>query len=136
MPGVFKAGGANGCRWPDYVAAVRSPPPWIRERGGEAGKTYMESQYKNRNTPMPEIAVFTKYEELLASADIDAVVISLPDHQHAQICLAAIRAGKDVYMQKPFTMTHEEGVMLRDAIVKSGRTFQVGSQRCRSVDGR
>ena len=69
------------------------------------------------------------YREILARDDIDGVVLSLPDHQHAEIALAAIRAGKDVYLQKPFTMTHEESVILRDAVVKSGRILQVGSQQ-------
>ena len=62
-------------------------------------------------------------------AQIDAVTISLPDHQHAEVALRALRAGKDVYLQKPFTMTHAEGVMLRDAVAKSGRILQVGSQQ-------
>ena len=47
----------------------------------------------------------------------------------SQVCLAAIRAGKDVYLQKPFTMTMEEAIMLRGEIVKSGRIFQIGSQQ-------
>src|SRR4051812_13908618 len=87
MPGVFKAGGADA-PLADYVAICD-----LDSKRVAIGKTYMESQYKTRTTPMPDIKVFTKYEELLASPDIDAVVISLPDHQHAQICLAAIRAG-------------------------------------------
>jgi predicted dehydrogenase len=66
---------------------------------------------------------------LLARPDIDAVTISTPDHWHAEIALAAIKAGKDVYLQKPMTMTHEEGVLLRDVVVKSGRIFQLGSQQ-------
>ena len=56
-------------------------------------------------------------------------MLSLPDHQHAEIAIAAIRAGKDVYLQKPFTMTHAESVMLRDEVAKSRRVLQVGSQQ-------
>ena len=67
--------------------------------------------------------------ELLARTDIDAVTISLPDHQHAEVALRALHAGKDVYLQKPFTMTHAEGIMLRDAVAKPGRILQVGSQQ-------
>jgi myo-inositol 2-dehydrogenase / D-chiro-inositol 1-dehydrogenase len=69
---------------------------------------------------------------MLARPDIDAIVISTPDHWHAEAALASIQAGKDVYLQKPMTMTHAEGVLLRDAVVKSGRIFQLGSQQ-RSV---
>ena len=57
------------------------------------------------------------------------MVISLPDHWHAQIALAAVRAGKDIYLQKPFTMTHAEGIVVRDTVVKIGRIFQIGSQQ-------
>jgi predicted dehydrogenase len=56
-------------------------------------------------------------------------VISTPDHQHAEAALVAVLAGKDVYLQKPFTMTHAEGVILRDAVAKTGRILQVGSQQ-------
>ncbi len=56
-------------------------------------------------------------------------MISTPDHWHAEIALAAVNAGKDVYLQKPFTMTHAEGVMLRDAVKRNGRILQVGSQQ-------
>jgi hypothetical protein len=57
------------------------------------------------------------------------VVLSLPDHQHAQVAMTALRASKDIYLQKPFTMTHAESVLLRDAVAKSDRILQVGSQQ-------
>jgi myo-inositol 2-dehydrogenase / D-chiro-inositol 1-dehydrogenase len=56
-------------------------------------------------------------------------VISTPDFWHAELALAALYAGKDVYLQKPMTMTHAEGVLLRDAVAKTGRICQVGSQQ-------
>ena len=77
----------------------------------------------------PKIRTFDNYRELLARKDIDAVVISTPDHWHAEVALAAVNAGKDVYLQKPFTMTHAEGVILRDAVKRNGRILQVGSQQ-------
>ena len=80
-------------------------------------------------TARPTIGVYTDYKELLARTDIDAVTISLPDHQHAEVALRALHAGKDVYLQKPFTMTHAEGLVLRDAVAKTGRILQVGSQQ-------
>ena len=66
---------------------------------------------------------------MVARKDIDAVVISTPDHWHAEVALAAVESGKDVYLQKPFTMTHAEGVILRDAVKRHGRILQVGSQQ-------
>ena len=117
IPGVLKAGLA------DYVAVCD-----LDSRRAPAGKAFIQ---KNRTGagPAPDMAVLADYKELLARKDIDAVVISLPDHQHAEVALAACRAKKDIYLQKPFTMTHEEGVILRDAIGKSGIIFQVGSQQ-------
>lgn len=60
---------------------------------------------------------------------MEAVVVSTPDHWHAQIVAAAVLAGKDVYVQKPFTMTIAEGVLLRNLVAKTGRIVQVGSQQ-------
>jgi len=75
------------------------------------------------------VQVTTDYRQLMSRPDIDAVVVSLPDHQHAEVVLAALYAGKDVYVQKPFTMTHAEGVLLRDVVKQTGRVLQVGSQQ-------
>ena len=101
----------------------------LDSRRAASGKTRVERLFAARNAPPQRIDVYTDYKQLLARADIDAVTISLPDHQHAEVALRALRAGKDVYLQKPFTMTHAEGVMLRDAVAKSGRILQVGSQQ-------
>lgn len=94
-----------------------------------SGKETIEKLYRGRSAPAPAVDTYSDYRELLARKDIDAVTISTPDHWHAELALAAIKAGKDVYLQKPMTMTHEEGVILRDTIVKSGRIFQLGSQQ-------
>jgi predicted dehydrogenase len=72
---------------------------------------------------------YSDYRELLTHPDLDAVVISTPDHWHAQLAAAAVLAGKDVYLQKPFTMTVAEGILLRDVVAKTGRIVQVGSQQ-------
>jgi myo-inositol 2-dehydrogenase/D-chiro-inositol 1-dehydrogenase len=101
----------------------------LDSRRAASGKTRVERLFAARNAPPQKIDVYADYKQLLARSDIDAVTISLPDHQHAEVALRALRAGKDVYLQKPFTMTHAEGVMLRDAVAKSGRILQVGSQQ-------
>ncbi len=69
------------------------------------------------------------YEEVLERDDIDAVLVSTPDHWHAAIAIAAMRAGKDVYVEKPMTLTVEEGKAMRDAEQRYGRVVQVGSQQ-------
>ena len=80
-----------------------------------------------------DIKVYYDYQELLAKKDIDAVHISLPDHQHAIVGVHAVNAGKDVYLQKPASLTIEEGRILSNAVKKSGRILQMGSQQ-RSLD--
>ncbi|MCS3794997.1 Gfo/Idh/MocA family protein [Niastella sp. OAS944] len=80
-----------------------------------------------------EIKVYYDYRELLLNKDIDAVHISLPDHQHALVGVHAVRAGKDVYLQKPASLTVEEGRILCDEVKKSGRILQMGSQQ-KSID--
>jgi predicted dehydrogenase len=74
-------------------------------------------------------ATFGDYRELIARKDIDLVQISTPDHWHAMPAIAAVKAGKDVFIQKPLTYTLEEGRLLSDAVQRYGRILQVGSQQ-------
>lgn len=74
-----------------------------------------------------------RFEEVLANPDIQAVCVTTPDHWHAAIALAAMKAGKDVYVEKPMTLTIEEGKALAAAEKKYGRILQVGSQQRSSV---
>jgi predicted dehydrogenase len=69
------------------------------------------------------------YRLLLANRDIDAVLISTPDHQHARLAIHAVRAGKDVYLQKPASLTIAEGRTMADAVARTGRILQIGSQQ-------
>ena len=75
-----------------------------------------------------ERAVYHDYRELCARPDIDAIVISSPDHWHHAHALAALEAGKDVYLEKPMTYTVEEAKEVAEAVSASGRVLQVGSQ--------
>ena len=75
-----------------------------------------------------KIATTRDYHELLARKDVDAVVIATPDHAHARIVLDALAAGKHIYVEKPLTYTIAEGKVICDAVKKSGKFFQVGSQ--------
>jgi predicted dehydrogenase len=65
----------------------------------------------------------------LQNKDIDAVLISTPDHTHAMIGVAAARAGKHIYMQKPASLTIAEGRTISNVVQKSGVKFQIGSQQ-------
>jgi predicted dehydrogenase len=70
-----------------------------------------------------------EYEQVCERPDIDAVLIATPDHWHAAISLAAIKTGKDVYCEKPMTLTIHEGRLVSDACRQYGTIYQVGSQQ-------
>jgi predicted dehydrogenase len=69
------------------------------------------------------------FRELVAQADIDAVSIVTPDHWHVLPAMAAARAGKDIFLEKPLTLTIQEGRLLSDTVRRYNRVFQVGSQQ-------
>lgn len=71
---------------------------------------------------------YRTYQELLASPDIDAVIIATPDHWHAQIVLDAVAAGKHVYVEKCMTRTFEEAKNVYNAVKASKIVFQLGHQ--------
>jgi predicted dehydrogenase len=71
---------------------------------------------------------FKYSEELLADADLDAVMIATGDHQHARILAEVVRAGKDCYCEKPMANTLEDAKLARDTVRKSDRIVQMGSQ--------
>ena len=125
MPGTFKAGGI------DYVAMCD-----VDIKRAQDGKTLTEKFYRDANGSAPEILITQDYRELMERRDIDAVVISTPDHSHAELALAAMLSGKDVYLQKPFTMTLSEGVLLRDVARRTQRIVQIGSQQRSSTQFR
>lgn len=72
---------------------------------------------------------YEKYEDLLKHDDIDAVVIAVPDHFHAIIAIAACKAGKDVYLEKPMTLTIKEGQELKKVVRETNRVLAIGSQQ-------
>jgi len=76
-----------------------------------------------------DIPCYNDYREVLARGDVDAVMAALPDHWHAIVAIDAVRAGKDIYGEKPITRTIEEGIVLRDAVFSSGCIWQTGSVR-------
>ena len=72
---------------------------------------------------------YKDYRKLLERDDIDIVTIGTPDHWHTAIAIAALRAGKDIYCEKPLTLTIDEGKQIRKVLAETNRVFQVGTQQ-------
>lgn len=91
----------------------------------------VDGRHLNRAAKLigPDCAKFKDFRELLDRKDINAVTIAVPDHWHALIAIDALRKGKDVYCEKPLTLTIEEGKALVKVAKQTGRVFQVGSQQ-------
>lgn len=71
--------------------------------------------------------IYENYNDLIERDDIDVVLIGTPDHWHAKMVIDACRAGKDVYVEKPLTLTVDEGKILNRVVKETGRVVQVGS---------
>ncbi|HZE84542.1 MAG TPA: Gfo/Idh/MocA family oxidoreductase [Puia sp.] len=103
----------------------------------EAARTLVNGVYeKKTGKPYEGVKTYRDHQELLLNKDIDAVTISTPDHWHALAAIHAVQAGKDVYLQKPASLTIGEGRTMANAVKKSGRIFQIGSQQRSSTQFR
>jgi predicted dehydrogenase len=87
---------------------------------------YAEKQSKGQYNGCKSHADF---RDLLADRNIDAVLIATPDHWHALMSILAMRAGKDVYCEKPMTLTIREAQQVRDEVRRTARIFQAGTQQ-------
>lgn len=85
-----------------------------------------------REIVRPDLPVTRRYRELLDNKNIDCIVAAVPDHWHRQVVIDAVSAGKDIYCEKPMSHTAADGVAMVDAVKKSRRIVQIGSQRVSS----
>lgn len=93
-------------------------------------KEHIEKSYAAKyGDNYTKVKTYGDYREMLKDRSIDAVAISTPDHWHAQPTIEAALAGKDVFLQKPASLTIAEGRLMADTIAKTVRIFQQGSQQ-------
>jgi myo-inositol 2-dehydrogenase / D-chiro-inositol 1-dehydrogenase len=101
----------------------------------EEGKAYIGDLYSQQTgkSGYVDVKMYDDYRELLLNPEIDAVAIATPDHWHAQPAIEAALAGKDVFLQKPTTLTIAEGRLLSNIVTRQGTVLQVCTQhRCSS----
>jgi len=119
LPGIWKYDQAN-------IMAVCD----LDANRVELGKALINGYYsKKTGKPYDGVTGYHHYRELLANKEIDAVVISTPDHQHAILAVDAVHAKKDVYLQKPASLTISEGRHMSDQVTASQQILQIGSQQ-------
>src|SRR6202048_4248370 len=119
LPGIWKYDQAN-------IMAVCD----LDANRVESGKAFVNGYYsKKTGKPYDGVTGYHNYRELLANKDIDAVVVSTPDHQHAILAVDAVHGKKDVYLQEPASLTIAEGRAMSNAVMASGQIVQIGSQQ-------
>jgi predicted dehydrogenase len=103
----------------------------------EDGKRFVNDAYAAKTgKPYNGVTGYANHHNVLANKDIDAVLVSTPDHWHALIAIDAVRAGKHVYLQKPASLTIAEGRAMSNAVQASGRILQIGSQQRSTIQFR
>lgn len=97
----------------------------------DVSQSHLAEAVKQVNQAYQDTAVQTHadFHELLARRDVDAVLIATPDHWHVPVALAAVQAGKDLYLEKPMGLSVEEDQQLRAACQRGQRIFQFGTQQ-------
>jgi len=123
MPGVWKY--TTDARNNRIIAVCDLYAPRV-----EQGKQLLNGVYSKQTGKEYAATIgYSDYRDLLSNKEIDAVIISTPDHQHARLAVAAVRAKKDVYLQKPASLTISEGRFMSDHVMSSGQILQIGSQQ-------
>ena len=117
----------------DVSAGGSGYPKWYGTDLGGRGpaKDAVDKFYaeKNRSGNNKDCVTYTDFRELLARDDIDAVIIATPDHWHAVVAVAAARQGKDIYCEKPLSLTVAGAQAMVRAVRRYDRVFQTGSQQ-------
>ncbi len=95
----------------------------------DVDKKHAEKAKKDQRIGKDKAEIYEDYRKVLDRKDIDAVIIGTPDHWHTKICIDAMRAGKDIYCEKPLTLTIDEGKKIGQVAKETKRVVQVGTQQ-------
>ncbi len=96
------------------------------KEGKDLIENYYNSKYDSKS--FIDVKMYEDYRDMLQNSEIDAVIISTPDHWHAQPAIEAALKGKAIYLQKPNSLTVEEGRLLSDIVNRQGVILQIGTQ--------
>jgi predicted dehydrogenase len=107
-----------GYYWPDQVLGRETARQWVNEHYAQ----------KTGSGRFRGCDAYGDFREIVNRSDIDAVAVVVPDHWHALIAITAMRAGKDVYCEKPLALTIHQGREMVNAVRKYQRVFQTGAQ--------
>jgi predicted dehydrogenase len=95
----------------------------------DVDKHHAERAREDRRIGKGKAEVYEDYRKVLDRKDVDAVIVGTPDHWHTRITIDAMKAGKDVYCEKPLTLTIDEGKKLCEVAKSTGKILQVGTQQ-------
>lgn len=115
--------GPNALKYGDCVAVAD-----VDTNHAQNGKKRV-LEYQAKKGIENKVDVYEDYHKILDRDDIEIVTIVTPDHWHSKIAIEAMKAGKDVYCEKPLTLTIKEGKQIRKVLDETGRVFQVGTQQ-------
>ena len=119
----WRADGPAAMRYSDCVAVCDVDS---RRTADARSRVEKIQSKKGRKT---EIARYGDYRKVLDRKDVDVVTIVTPDHWHTKIAIEAMQAGKDIYCEKPLTLTIDEGKQIIQVLNRTKRVFQVGTQQ-------
>jgi predicted dehydrogenase len=126
----WNAVGPQAMNFADCVAVCD-----VDSKHADKGKTRSLEQNAKKGRERT-VEVYEDYRQLLDRKDIEVVTIVTPDHWHSKIAIEAMKSGKDVYCEKPLTLTIDEGRQILKVLKETGRVFQVGTQQRSEMNAR